>query len=314
MFHLPLWDYNPLSSNGDTSPSTTRQLKPKVSLWCSWHRNGTKINENLILVQAHKFLTHQYVPEYILIDDGWCTWADWFTPNPAKFSHGINRLAKKLALTGYQTGLWLAPFLVDPSSNLVKNHPDWLLKNPNGTFFNGFMSYPLIKDLTPKYLLDFTNPKVMGYLFKCLDIILGDWKITLLKLDHLYAPFFAPNSTKAELASRAITTFFTYIQNKYPHVYTIACGCPFNIATHRVDAIRISKDINSPHLNTVPLLGRLLYLKRRQMLHHKLAIATKLGLPYGIDPDAAINFSDAQKYHDLWQSDKIQVFGLGYNL
>jgi hypothetical protein len=46
-----------------------------------------------------------------------------------------------------------------------------------------------------------------------------------------------------------------------------------------------------------------------------LAIANGLApLPFGIDPDAAINQVDAQEYHKLWLSGIFQVFGLGYNL
>ncbi|MFZ2199686.1 MAG: hypothetical protein WAV40_02780, partial [Microgenomates group bacterium] len=156
-----------------------------------------------------------------------------------------------------------------------------------------------------KYLLDFTNPQVMTYLLSCLDIILGDWGVTLLKLDHLYAPFFAPDKEKARLATSALTTIFTYIQDKYPQVYTIACGCPFDVATGRVDAIRISKDINSPYF---------IAFGRHSLLRKKLSLTSKLSVPFGIDPDAAISLSDAHKYHTLWLSGQIQVFGLGYNL
>jgi len=314
--HLPQWDYDPLKSIGESTLSElTKKLKPHISLWCSWHSNGTKINEKLILEQAVKFRSHKYVPEYILIDDGWCSWGDWTSPDLSKFEHGILSLSTELEKINYKTGLWIEPFLVDPKSDLANSHPDWLIKNDNGTFFNGFSSYPFIKNLSPKYLLDFTRSDVIEYLFNCIDIIVKDWGITLLKLDHLYAPYFAPNLKKANLASNVLINLLTYIQKTYPQVYTIACGCPFIIAQNRVDSIRISKDINSPQLNTIPIINYLLYIKRKKLLNRELIIANGLApLPFGIDPDAAINYKDAEQYYKQWMSGVIQVFGLGYNL
>lgn len=314
--HLPRWDYNPLTSVEDVSiTQLTRKLKPKISLWCSWQVNGTKISEKLILDQAIKFHSYKYVPQYILIDDGWCTWGDWNSPSPSKFPRGIASLKSELKKLNYQTGLWVAPFLIDPHSELVKNHSDWIIKNTKGEYFNGFSSYPIINNFTPKYLLDFTRPDVMEYILKCIDTIVDDWGVTLLKLDHLYAPFFVPDPVKATLASNALITIFTYIQKKYPHIYTIACGCPFNVAENRVDSIRISKDINAPQLNTVPILNYLLYIKRKKLLTRELIIAQGLApLPFGIDPDSAINPVDVEQYHKLWESGVIQVFGLGFNL
>lgn len=314
--YLPQWDYDPLKSIGEsTLPELTKKLKPPISLWCSWHANGTNINEQLILDQATKFRTHKYIPEYILIDDGWCSWGDWTIPSKSKFPNGIQSLVGQLKNINYQTGLWLAPFLVDPNSKLYKNHPNWFLKRDNGILFNGFSSYPIIKNFNPKYLLDFTLPEVIKYLLDCIDIIVKDWGITLLKLDHLYAPYFAPDTQKSKLSSEALLTIFSHIKKRHPQVYTIACGCPFSVAQNQVDSIRISKDINAPQLNTVPLLNYLLYIKRKKLLSRELIIAKGLApLPFGIDPDAAINYKDAEQYYKQWESGVIQVFGLGYNL
>lgn len=313
---LPLWDYNPLTiKGGATLTELTRKLKPSISLWCSWHSNGTNINEKLILDQAIKFLSHIHIPQYILIDDGWCNWGDWQTPSPEKFPGKMKSLSSKLDQLGYQTGLWIAPFLVSPDSELLNLHPEWFIKNTNGTLFNGFSSYPIIKDLTPKYLLDFSRQDVMNYIIDCIDTIVSKWGVSLLKLDHLYAPYFAPDTKIAHQATTALTTIFKHIQKKHPTVYTIACGCPFNVAQNKVDSIRISKDINSPQLKTISLLNYYLYIRRKKLLSRKLVIAKSLApLPFGIDPDAATNAQDAEEYYKFWQSGIIQVFGLGYNL
>ncbi len=314
--HLPQWDYNPFeTSSSYPLQKPSRKPKSPISLWCSWHTSGTNIGEKLILDQAKKFKTHKYVPGYILIDDGWCLWGDWITPSLSQFPHGIASLTRQLSQLNYQTGLWIAPFLVSPNSSLVHDHPNWIIKDLSGKPFNGFVSYPIIKDFTPKYILDITLPSVQGYLYSCLDTMVNDWGVTLLKLDHLYAPYFAPNPTIAKQAETALISLFQYIRTKYPDVYTMACGCPFEPAQNLVDAIRISKDINSPSLNSSQLLGNFLYRKRKKLLYQKLAITQNLSpLPFGLDPDAAITLGDADHYYPLWQSGQIQVFSLGYNL
>ena len=108
---------------------------------------------------------------------------------------------------------------------------------------------------------------------------------------------------------------FKHIQIKHPSVYTIACGCPFKDAQNNVNSIRISKDINSPQLKNFRCTNYLLYIMRKKLMNQKLIIARSLSpLPFGIDPDAAINQKDAKEYFKLWESGIIQVFGLGYNL
>jgi len=316
LLRIPQWDYCPIPTSLPTTFQKPTYLpKPPISLWCSWQSNGTKICEDLIFSQAKKFQRHKYVPQYILIDDGWCLWGDWNTPNKSKFPHSIKSVVDNLTNLKYQTGLWIAPFLADPRSNLVKSHPDWLLKSRYGHPYNAFMSYPLVRNFTPKYLLDFTNPSVMDYLLDSINTMVDKWDISLLKLDHLYAPYFAPNHQIARQASSALTKLFEYIRYKHSNVYTIACGCPFSDAQNHVDAIRLSKDINSPQLQNIPLLGRFLYQKRKFLLDQKLELASQLSpLPFGLDPDSAMNKVDADKYYTLWKSGKIQVFGLGYNL
>ncbi len=312
IFRLPYWDYCPIEVPLFTKPSISFTKKPGISLWCSWHSNGTNIHENLIIEQANKFKLHKYIPEYILIDDGWCHWGDWDKPSSIRFPHWQDML-KELNTHNYKTGLWISPFMIDKQSLLFQNHPDWVVKI-NAKPLNAFASYPLLKDLTPKYLLDFTNPQALEYLHHCLDNIISSWGISLLKIDHLYAPYFAIDPKMTAKASQAIVDLFVYLKTKHPQVYTIACGCPFDVSVELIDSIRISKDINSPQLKHIPLINDLFYLKRKQLLNDKLQFALAKKLSIGVDPDAAIHLKDAVKYHKLWKSGVIQVFGLGYNL
>jgi alpha-galactosidase len=298
LLKLPYWDYCPLPQSPHPY-SQPQEHKLPITLWCSWHHFYKNISENKILDQAQKFRSHKYVPQYILIDDGWCTWGDWITPSQSKFPSGLNSITQRLNKLNYKTGLWLAPFLVDPKSKLMQEHPDWIIHR------NCYSTYPLVMDLTPKYLLDYQNPEVIQYLYRTLDTIITQWGISLLKLDFLYAPYFYPGLKDDSLPHQVLVNLFAYLQTTYPHVYTIACGCPFLPARGKVDAIRISKDINFPATN---------YL-RRHLLWNKLSLARKLApLPFGLDPDVSLSLAEADIYHKLYLDGQIQVFGLGYAL
>ncbi len=65
------------------------------------------------------------------IDDGWqLDVGDW-VPN-ARFPSGMEAMARRIEAAGFLPGLWLAPFLVRPSSRLYRERPEWLLRDAQG--------------------------------------------------------------------------------------------------------------------------------------------------------------------------------------
>ncbi len=42
--------------------------------------------------------------------------------------HGLKGMVEEIHATGFQAGLWLAPFVCEKDSALFRQHPDWLLK------------------------------------------------------------------------------------------------------------------------------------------------------------------------------------------
>lgn len=206
----------------------------------------------------------------MLVDDGWVKWGDWKLIDTSKFSNGLSFLTKELAKKKFKTGLWLAPFLADKKSNLFKEHPEYFLRDKSGRLVNGFKSVPFFDRLLhPRFLLDFSKKEVQKYIFESMDQMVEKWGISLLKLDFLYAPYFNPHLKNAKKASNQVKKLFIYLKKKHPHVFTIACGCPFADAVHLADAIRISKDIGS--VPPVPgFIRRKVYHYRAEMLKKKL--------------------------------------------
>ena len=102
--------------------------------WCSWYHFYTHLSEKDVQANLKTILEQQEtLPiQLVQIDDGFESQiGDWFTFTP-EFPNGVKPLAEEISREGLIPGLWLAPFIVHPRSQLAKNHPDWLLRQKNG--------------------------------------------------------------------------------------------------------------------------------------------------------------------------------------
>ncbi|OGV92329.1 hypothetical protein A3B57_02425 [Microgenomates group bacterium RIFCSPLOWO2_01_FULL_47_10] len=305
-FKLPRWDYCPVSQ---TAPENKKppnfNLKAPISGWCSWHSFGKNINHNLILNQAKKAKARQL--KYILIDDGWCRWGDWLQPNRQKFPQGMKQLTGNIHGLGLKTGLWMAPFLIDPKSKLYRLHPDWIVRDKWGHPINGWLFMPRISSLLgfKKFILDYENPLVKKYIFNTLSHAIEKWHIKLLKLDFLYAPYFNPRYTTDQKPHSILVDLFTFLKTNFPQVYTIACGCPFKPAKYLVDAIRISPDINSPLLQKIPVINQLFSFNRFRHLLANWQNNIPLNKYFHLDPDAIVYNQE----HAIYQTSQVRFIG-----
>jgi alpha-galactosidase len=102
-------------------------------IWCAWGY-GRKIKPSQIynalpIVKRLGFT-------WVTLDDGWQTaQGDWFL-QPQKFPNGdadMRALVDKIHAEGFKAQLWWAPLAADPGTELVKNHPEWLLLNADGS-------------------------------------------------------------------------------------------------------------------------------------------------------------------------------------
>ncbi|WP_206360164.1 alpha-galactosidase, partial [Pseudomonas viridiflava] len=73
--------------------------------------------------------------ERFVLDDGWFRGrpddrsglGDWFIDD-ATWPEGLRPLADQVHGLGMQFGLWFEPEMVNPVSDLVAQHPDWVLQ------------------------------------------------------------------------------------------------------------------------------------------------------------------------------------------
>lgn len=115
-----------------------------------------------------------------VIDDGWFEnrnsehgqLGDWKV-DPNKFPDGLLLISNYVHRFGLKFGLWIEPEMITENSNLFRNHPDWVLMNPNRE-----------KERSRNQLvLDLSQKKVQNYLIKIISNLIIDNQIDYLKWD-----------------------------------------------------------------------------------------------------------------------------------
>lgn len=119
--------------------------------------------------------------DLLVVDDGWfgqgrCepsgSLGDW-SASEQKLPGGIPRLSGELAKRNMKLGLWFEPEMISENSDLYRAHPDWVLQ---------------LYGRTParcrdQFVLDFSNPDVVGYVIRSIESILSSAPVAYLKWD-----------------------------------------------------------------------------------------------------------------------------------
>jgi alpha-galactosidase len=221
--------------------------------WCSWyhfytHLSAQDVRDNLkTIVDQQETLPIQLVQ----IDDGFESQiGDWFTFKPS-FSDGVKPLAEEISKEGLIPGLWLAPFIVHPKSELFKNHPDWILRKENGKPVNaGFVWNVLDTGL------DLTVPAALDYACSVVRTAAKEWGYPYLKLDFLYAAalpgkYRDQTKTRAQVLRMGMEAIREAVG---PDVTLLGCGAPFGSMLGLVEAMRIGPDVSgdwNPRFNGI---------------------------------------------------------------
>jgi len=212
--------------------------------WCSWYMFYQDISKDKIIrnTAALRKMKEELPLELIQIDDGFQTAiGDWLTVKDT-FPDGMKSLATEIRQNEFTPGLWLAPFIVDPRSQLAKEHSDWLLRGKFNRPVNaGFTSWGVFATA-----LDITKPAAMHYVQEVIHTAVKKWGYPYLKLDFLYAaslPGHYNDSTKtrAQVLRQGLQTIREIAGQD---TYLLGCGCPIGSAIGIVDAMRIGPDVD----------------------------------------------------------------------
>jgi alpha-galactosidase len=157
-------------------------------------------------------------------------WGDWYFKEDFKLE--IENTLLKMEQKGVEPGIWVAPFLASPKSDLYKAHPDWFVagasyKHPTGSYF--------ILDLTHREALEFLQlsmKRLVAMGFKKIKI---DFLMTATYPGKRYL-----NKTGLEAYEMGMAAIREAVGDD---VYLLACGAPSLASFPFVDSWRQGADI-----------------------------------------------------------------------
>ena len=210
----------------------------RLTGYTSWYNYFQKIDENIILRDLKGLSRARESVNIFQIDDGYEPFVgDWLDYNGKDFPNGMKTVADAVHREGYLAGIWLAPFNVQRGkSRILKEHPDWLIRNPDGKPQLGCVAWG------GAYTLNIYNSEVREHLKKVFDTVLNDWGYDMVKLDFLYSQCRTPrdNKTRGTIMCEAMDFLRECVGDKL----ILGCGVPLGPAFGVVDACRISCDVD----------------------------------------------------------------------
>lgn len=119
--------------------------------------------------------------ERFVLDDGWfrgrrddhAGLGDWYV-DEGIWPKGLHPLVDHVKGLGLQFGLWVEPEMVNPDSDLAREHPDWILATGNR----------MPPTARHQQGLNLGVPAAYDYILERLDALLTEYDIAYLKWDH----------------------------------------------------------------------------------------------------------------------------------
>jgi len=144
-------------------------------IWCAWGYGRTmqpqQLLDTLPTVKRMGFV-------WVTLDDGWQNNVGDWALDPKKYPRGdadMKALVDRIHQEGFRAQLWWSPLSAVPASELLKDHPDYELKNRDGSkrkvsWWNSYYLCP-------------ADRRVVEYHKALVKKILVDWGFDGLKLD-----------------------------------------------------------------------------------------------------------------------------------
>ncbi len=193
----------------------------------NWESTYFNFNEDILCDMIEK-AKGTGIDTFVL-DDGWfgvrnsdtTGLGDWFV-NQAKLPGGLKNVIKKCHECGMKFGIWIEPEMISEDSQLYQEHPDWCIRTPE---------LPPCKS-RHQLVLDFSNPKVVGYIKECIGKLLSENDISYVKWDmnrnitECYS-LYLTSEHQQELAHRYILGVYElaeYLTTRFPDVFFEGCS------------------------------------------------------------------------------------------
>jgi alpha-galactosidase len=207
-------------------------LRTAPTMWCSWYHYFTRVTEADVVENVAAMDALDLPVEVVQLDDGYqVEIGDWLVDS-GRFGSLEGTVARMLQ-SGRRAGIWVAPFLVGPRSELARSHPDWLVPDISAGRNWG-------QELA---VLDVTHPQAEGYLRRVFET-LSAMGIDFFKTDFIYAGAMeGARHDRSSSGQQAYRRGLEVIRDAIGDAYLLGCGAPVLPSVGLVDAMRISPDI-----------------------------------------------------------------------
>jgi hypothetical protein len=228
----------------DHAAAQVEPLMPKAipTGWNDWqyYRNEKTQEDVLDSTEVIADLKRRGYPlDFMQIDGGFCLHlSEWSTPKP-EFADGIDSISQKIRDQGLQFGLWFAPYIQNRETSVVKEHPEWLLRDGDGE--------PVAmpgSNVGPAHLIDYSLDGPLDWLREQVRLFVQDWHVTWIKLDgpqyHFYRRGLLQNRSMS-VHEMLIRTFEVIRDEAGPEVLVEGEGM-LGLALGRVELHRMQQD------------------------------------------------------------------------
>ncbi len=163
--------------------------------------------------------------ERFVLDDGWfsgrrddtSSLGDW-TVSEEVWPEGLAPLADAVHAKGMQFGLWFEPEMINPDSQVAREHPDWMLSPRTHR----------PQEARYQQVMDLTNPKAFEHVKRQMLEVLDSTQIEYIKWDFnrdLYEAV-SPITGRPAYHRQTLATYrlLQEIKNVYPHLEIESCA------------------------------------------------------------------------------------------
>ena len=233
-----------LASELNKNHPPLRFLKPP-SGWCSWYCFGPRVTAQQVLDNLDFIAKQTPGLRYVQIDDGYQpAMGDWLETGAA-FGGNVQGVLKQIRARGFEPAIWVAPFVAEEKSHVFQQHPDWFVKDSDGT--------PLRSDRVtfggwrrgPWYVLDGTHPQVQQHFEELFRTMKREWGCTYFKLDANFwgaihgGHFHDPGATRIEAYRRGMKAILRGAEDSF----VLGCNHPIWPSLGLIHGSRSSNDI-----------------------------------------------------------------------
>ncbi|MDU8924730.1 alpha-galactosidase [Pasteurellaceae bacterium LIM206] len=195
-----------------------KQRPVHLNIW-----EGVLFNHNAEHIMAMAEKAAEMGVERFIIDDGWFIGrnddhgglGDWYL-DEKKYPEGLTPVIEHVHRLGMQFGIWVELEMVNKTTALYQNHPDWLLE------LKGYNQ----PEERHQYVLDMQNPVVFDYILERMDWLLGEHEVDYIKWDmnrRIVQPGHLGRAA-GDGQARAVYRLHDEIRKRYPHIEIEACA------------------------------------------------------------------------------------------